>query len=77
MPPVRRRPSAATREAKTLSIVYYMNRNTTKIPVCRETFLSVLGITKHRVQGVAKRFQKSGVMPKENRGGDRRTQIYS
>lgn len=45
--------------------------------VCRDTFLNVLNITKHRVLGVFKRF-KSGLnqVPTETRGGDRKEKLF-
>lgn len=45
--------------------------------VCRETFLNVLNITKHRVIGVFKHF-KIGInqVPVETRGGDRKENLF-
>lgn len=47
-------------------------------PVCRDTFLSVLQIKKHRVLGVFHRF-KSGqaVVPVETRGGSRKEKLFA
>lgn len=47
------------------------------IPVCQSSFLDALLIKKDRVKGIMKRFDVSGGRhPTENRGGDRRSQMY-
>lgn len=47
------------------------------LSVCRNKFLYVLNITKHRVIGVFKRFKKgANLVPVETRGGDQRSKQY-
>lgn len=68
----KRRVSAMNLKPKTLSLQFYIeNQIGNKIRVCRDTFLNVLGITKHRVLGVHKNFKKDeeSLMPSETRGG--------
>lgn len=67
----RHRPSTGSRPSKTLSISYKIRTSSRNVPVCRETFLGVLGISKNRVQTVTKHYLLTGDVPKENRGGDR------
>lgn len=68
------------RENKGITLKYYVlkqNNSKKMIQVCRETFLGILRISKNRVQGVSKRFLSSeGKMPKENRGGDKKSAAY-
>lgn len=47
-----------------------------KVPVCQTAFLNVLGISKHRLSYVMKRFTETGQVPIERRGGDRKTAKY-
>ncbi|KAL1493958.1 hypothetical protein ABEB36_009637 [Hypothenemus hampei] len=46
------------------------------MPVCAQTFLGILGISKHRVQNIAKKYIINGQPPKERRGGDYKTVKY-
>ncbi|XP_050063915.1 uncharacterized protein LOC126552866 [Aphis gossypii] len=46
------------------------------IPVCRDLFLSTLLLSKNRVQGVVRRNFIFGTSPTENRGGNRKTNIF-
>lgn len=74
----RRRPSTQTRSGKELSFKYFIRNNATKeiVPVCRTTFINALGITKHRVQGVGRRFFTTGKFTSERRGGDRKSRTF-
>lgn len=47
------------------------------IPVCKNTFMGILGITRRRVDTVLNNFFKTSVPAKENRGGDRKSRLYS
>ncbi len=69
--PKRKRENAE--KGKDLVIKYMvLNEVGNPIKVCREAFLGILGITKHRVLGVFKRFRKgNALVPIETRGGDR------
>lgn len=44
--------------------------------MCQTAFLNVLGISKHRLSYVMKRFTETGQVPIERRGGDRKTAKY-
>lgn len=67
------------RENKSLTIKYFVRLCNSKknVNVCQKAFINILQISKHRVQGVVKRFYSSGCMAKENRGGDTRSKSYS
>lgn len=47
------------------------------VQVCSKTFISILGISRDRIQRVCRMHLATGQSPKEKRGGDRRTKIYS
>lgn len=76
--PVRSRQTTGERENKNITIKYFVKRydSKEKLSVCRAAFLGILQISKHRVQGVINRYNSSGCMPKENRGGDTRSKLY-
>lgn len=76
VPVKRHRSVTGVRENPTTIIKYFVQVNAKTVPVCRQAFLRILNLKKHRVQGVAKRFLSTGVLPKETRGGDRRTKLY-
>lgn len=46
------------------------------IPVCLNTFLGVLKVSRFRVNGILNRFRQTGQLCKENRGGDRTSNKY-
>nr|CAI5836050.1 unnamed protein product [Callosobruchus analis] len=69
-----RRRNPKSEKQRTLSCAYYILNNSKKaIPVCKETFLNILNLKKHRVDGVMKRFFTHNRFPKERRGGDHRS----
>lgn len=74
-PPKRRRPSNYQHAAKETSVRCFIRKNVSKehVPVCQQTFLKVLHITKHRLTYVMKLFLRTGEAPSEKRGGDRKT----
>lgn len=76
-PPKRSRKQDPTK-VKSTSIEYTIQNSAgNKVKVCRETFLSVLNITKHRVLGVFNRFKKYGsLVPVETRGGSRKEHLF-
>lgn len=60
-----------------MAISYSIRKeNKSIIPVCKNAFLQALGLSKHRVEGVMKRFLNSGEAPKETRGGDHTSNSY-
>lgn len=63
---------------KSMSVKYFIYKSSTKqrIPVCQKAFLDTLRLSRNRVIGVVYRFFKSGEMPKETRGGDRKLNLY-
>lgn len=77
-PPKRNRPGDGSRSTKSVSYQYFIETVAgNRIEVCRQTFIGVLGITKHRVEGVFTRFKKDGsLIPVETRGGYRKAGIY-
>lgn len=74
----RNRPGDGSRSTKSVSYQYCIETMAgNRISVCRQTFLGVLGITKHTVEGVFKRFKKDGsLIPVETRGGYRKAAMY-
>nr|CAH7765624.1 unnamed protein product [Callosobruchus chinensis] len=72
--PIQRRRNPNSDKQRTLSCAYYILNNSKKaVPVCKETFLNILNLKKHRVDGVMKRFFTHNRIPKERRGGDHRS----
>lgn len=77
--PVRYRPKSGERGRKSLVYSYFVKtQGGNHIEVCRRSFLDILGITKHRVEGVSVRFKKGETeVPLETRGGYRKEEKYS
>ena len=74
----KRKKYEALHKPRTVSTKYFIfSENRKKVPVCRSTFLAIFGIGKDRVAIIAKKFQNSGVIPKENLGGDHTSMIIS
>lgn len=74
----RHRATDGSREPKMVSVKYFI-RSITKaenIPVCKSVFLGVLGVSKHRVSLIAKKFVAHGQLPLENRGGDKKSVLF-
>ena len=61
---------------KAKTICYFVQKcNKKQVKVCRTAFLGLLGLTKHRVNGVVGRFLLDGDLS-EKRGGDRRRKLF-
>lgn len=74
----RHRPRTGTRKMKGMQIVYYCRRRNNLIPVCRKTFLEILGIKEGRVNGViARNFKSGGASASESRGGNHKKHKYA
>lgn len=74
----RRRLKTGTGNKKNFSVVYYARRRTSMIPVCRKTFLTILGLKKGRVNGVVLRNTKNdGASATENRRGNRKEKAFA
>ncbi|XP_055064736.2 uncharacterized protein [Misgurnus anguillicaudatus] len=75
MPCKRRRRKVKAEEKqrqRDLTIKYFvLKEDTTIVPVCQASFLSIFGVKKDRVQGVAKYWLENGKARPENRGGHR------
>lgn len=70
--PKRARPRTNSGSKKSMSITYKVKRKDgLVVPVCRDSFISITGISKNRIQLIMKNFQKDGSLPSERRGGDR------
>lgn len=77
-PVSRRRPKTGARSGKGFNVVYYARRRNNIVPICRKTFLHILGLKKGRVNGVISRnFMSMGASAQENRGGDRKKVKFS
>lgn len=69
-----RNPNNAIRNRSLAASYFIRNSSKSLVPVCKASFLGVLNISKHRVDGVLKRFFEKSEMPAENRGGDHTSQ---
>ncbi|KAI4468039.1 dna-directed rna polymerases i ii and iii subunit rpabc2 [Holotrichia oblita] len=49
----------------------------THVPVCKNAFMGILGITRRRIDTVINNFVRTSLLAKENRRGDRKTEMYS
>lgn len=56
---------------KTCSNIYFVKTLNGCQQVCAKAFLSILGISRYRVQNLCRKHLANGVSPKECRGGDR------
>lgn len=77
--PLRHRPKSGERGRKNIIYNYSVKTQAgNRIVVCRNSFLEILGITKHRVEGVFLRFKKGDAdVPLETRGGYRKEDKYN
>lgn len=77
-PNPKRKKKEDLKKPKSMTFEYtIVNAAGVNLSVCRNTFLNVLNITKHRVIGVFKRFKKgANLVPVETRGGDQRSKQY-
>ncbi|KAI4464018.1 hypothetical protein MML48_4g00013889 [Holotrichia oblita] len=55
---------------KAISVKYNIKTSKGTIPVCKKTFVAILGIGKNRLQRIVSRYHQTGGLPAENRGGD-------
>lgn len=75
--PKRRRPSEKKGAQKGVTITYFIkSRSLGLVQVCSTMFLKILGISKFRVQNICKKHHITGQIPRENRGGDRKSDKY-
>lgn len=76
--PKRRRQSDKAGPSKSVTISYYINtRKQGNVQVCGKFFMSILKISKFRIQNVSKTFMQTGMLPVEKRGGDRKSKNYA
>lgn len=75
--PSRKRSSDKKGPPKNITISYFMKtKKQGVVQVCGKFFLSILGVSKARVQRVCKTHLQTGTSPKENRGGDTISKKY-
>lgn len=74
--PHRKRPRDNTKPKAKTNAYFVQKKSSADVRVCRTAFLRILGITKHRVNGVVDRFQLNGDLT-EKRGGDRKSKLYA
>lgn len=55
---------------KAISVKYNIKTSKGTIPVCKKTFVAILGIGKNRLERILSRYHQTGGLPAENRGGD-------
>lgn len=71
LPCKRRRPKNETHAPKVATVKCFVPiKDATSLPVCQTSFLNILHIKKHRLQGVMKKYALTGKSPREKRGGD-------
>lgn len=67
----RRRPKTCTNSVNEARAKYFIrNRNKEMVPVCYNTFLKALHVSRFRVNRISQKYYSSGEMPRERRGGD-------
>lgn len=72
----RRRPKDNSRN-RLVKITYNVrSKDGRLVPVCQSAFINILGVSVFRVLRIAKRYHQEGDMPKENRGGDHKSNKY-
>lgn len=75
----RRRPTKSKYGKQNFQTKFYIYSNALKkkVQVCQRYFLTILQITKYRVQSVMKEYYNTGKLLAENRGGDRISMKYA
>lgn len=77
IPVKRKRPKNSTHRGKLFQAQFYVLSQQKKlVPVCKSSFMAILGITRRRIDTVAKNYFKTSIPAKENRGGDRKLEKY-
>lgn len=73
----RRRPKNNKYNTQSFQCKYYIpNAAMIKVPVCLNTFVKVLGVSRFRINRVVKNYKSTGEMPTEKRGGYRKLDVY-
>ncbi|XP_068084852.1 uncharacterized protein [Anabrus simplex] len=68
----RRRPTSGRYKRQPVRTKYFIgSKDKSMVPVCLNTFIRVLNVSRFRINGVLNRFRETGQLSKENRGGDR------
>lgn len=78
--PKRNRVEKIGSSRKTVAVKYFVKikgTNKFQIQVCQRAFLNILHISKDRVQRIARNYLNTGLLSKENRGGNKVPPIYS
>nr|CAH7765196.1 unnamed protein product [Callosobruchus chinensis] len=78
--PKRERVTKSTSSRKGVAVKYFVKVQGTKkfcVQVCQRAFLHILGVSKDRVQRIARNYVYAGTLPKENRGGSTVSAIYA
>lgn len=77
MPVSRRRATIQSREPKGFHTKYFVNINHNHIiPVCQKAFLSILQVTRARIDFVTRSFAETGNASVEKRDGDHTSQKF-
>lgn len=77
VPVKRKRPKNSTHRGKIFQTQFYvMSAQKRLIPVCKKSFMEILGITRRRIDTVSKNYFKTSQPARENRGGDRLSEKY-
>lgn len=73
--PKRRRPTKGTRP-NAVVVSYFIKTRDGLNPICSKAFLSILGISRFRVQNISRQYLINSTQPTEKRGGDTRSRYY-
>ncbi|KAJ4442321.1 hypothetical protein ANN_03907 [Periplaneta americana] len=74
--PTRKRLVTGTRPGNSVTTCYFVKTNKGIASVCSAAFLKILGISRFRVQNLSRNFINTGSIPKENRGDDKRSNVF-
>nr|CAH7729985.1 unnamed protein product [Callosobruchus chinensis] len=73
----RKRPKNKTHKGKEHTIKCFVKDSNKKlVPVCKQAFMGILGITRRQIDTLAKNFYATCLPPTENRGRDRKSAKY-
>lgn len=76
--PVRSRNRKKNGSSRSINYNYFVtNEANNRIQVCKETFLNILGITKHRVIECSNILRNNAKVPVQTRGGNRKEKLFN
>lgn len=77
IPVKRKRPKNSRHSQKIFQAQFFVLSQQKKfIPVCKKSFMEILGITRRRIDTVTKNYFRTSLPAQENRGGDTKSEKY-